>query len=98
MSNTFKLLVGKHQRKEDDVVVTYDANDPKMNIIKNEERNLVEMFGADKFEQLHNYSPQEDPDDLNNKTVAELKELAEELEVDISGLTRKDEIIAALGG
>lgn len=106
MARLYRLRGGMHCEETDanGTQVTYSKG--QKFISKHDD--LVERFGRDKFEDLgpadadtvvatsQEEEPADNGIDFDQMTVAELRNYAEDNEIDLEGATRKDDIILAI--
>lgn len=103
----YRLKVGMHQQTDPNdpkKKINYDAQDPKLCIVPST-IDLEKELGRDKFELVDDVVaaralspslPAGKKDVMDDMTIPELRRLAEDEEVDLTGLTRKEEIIAKI--
>lgn len=101
----FRLLSGIHQQDGK----TYKAKDPKCNVVESD-IDLVAKHGAERWQKIgggaeqfeeipgddDEPNPAEETADLEAMTVEQLRKYAHDSGVDITGLSRKADIIAAI--
>ena len=100
----FQLLCGRHEMGKGENKVKYRARNRRTRELFEgfsdeieTEKDLVDLFGPQKFKLLPSYEPLgEGNDNFDRMKVAELRELAEEEEIDLGEATKKGEIISLI--
>lgn len=113
VTKTYRLMAGSHIQKEQvgknaEGNPIYESKTYREGQKVRSSKNLVELFGAPKFQLLSEYeaaapeeeSPKkvegEEDDGLERMTVAQLKDYAAQHEIDLEDATHKADIIAAI--
>lgn len=105
----YRVLVGGHQDKNGDYHARHP--DPKRRYVTTD-KDLVKMFGANKFRKVDDAEDEEEAEadadkeapvvgsvtgsELEAMSAKELKKFAEELEIDVEGLSKKEDLIRAI--